>query len=188
MLRLKTALLCVMMIHIVVQAAIITFDDFSTTENVETISEGYKGFSWENFHVFNRHYLPGTGYDAGTVSGDYTAFNGGGQEALISGSAFDFYGAYFTSAWYNDNNVTVTGYRGEEAVYCTTMILNSTEAQWYTFDFFNIDRLSFSSSNWQFAMDNLTIHQYTVPESGMITMLLFSIFPFIGYREKKHTI
>ena len=59
-------------------AAVLTFDDF-TTGSYQAIPDGYGGFNWDNattiMAVNGPIHAPGSGYEHGAVSGNYTAFN-----------------------------------------------------------------------------------------------------------------
>ncbi|NET53032.1 MAG: hypothetical protein F6K09_31505 [Merismopedia sp. SIO2A8] len=80
------------------EATVLTFDNI-TTNSLRIISDGYGGFDWTNFYVINGSYVPNTGYDNGTVSGNNTAFNGFARPVTVnSDSVFDFNGAYLTAA------------------------------------------------------------------------------------------
>ena len=60
-------------------ATVLTFDDFTTTTSYEAIPDGYGGFNWDNattiMAVNGPIHAPGSGYEHGAVSGNYTAFN-----------------------------------------------------------------------------------------------------------------
>jgi len=154
-------------------ASVLTFDDITNqvVGNV-LLPAGYGGFTWENVGYFHRQYAtdyyPTSNYADGVVSGDYATYNGGGSLATASHSPFDFNGAYFTSAWYEPNPLTVTGFLGAVQTYQDTVALGLGPAQYYAFNFLGVDRVVFSSSNAQFVMDDFT---YNVPEPA--TLVLF---------------
>ena len=163
-------------------ATVLTFDDIAApTSSFEPILNGYGGFSWDNFYYMNRNYplskgFPDTGYKNGTVSGDYSAFNGYGEFASlnINSGVFDFVGASLTSAWLGGNSVIVEGYLGGPMgtrVDAMTVTVNTDTATWFAFNFVGIDSLVFSSTEKQFVLDDFTYNSSTpVPEPA--TMLL----------------
>ena len=163
-------------------ATVLTFDDIAApTSSFEPILNGYGGFSWDNFYYMNKNYAPSkgfpdTGYENGTFSGDYSAFNGYGKIASLNynGGIFDFVGAYLTSAWLGGNSVIVEGYLGGPMgtrVDAMTVIVDTNIYKWFDFNFVGIDSLVFSSTNKQFVMDDFTYNSSApVPEPA--TMLL----------------
>ena len=162
-------------------ATVLGFDDIAPTSSFEPIPNGYGGFSWDNFYYMNQNYplskgFPDTGYKNGTVSGDYSAFNGYGEFASlnINSGVFDFVGAYLTSAWQDGNSVTVEGYLGGPMgilVDAMTVTVNTDIPTWVDFNFVGIDSLVFSSTEKQFVLDDFTYNSSTpVPEPA--TMLL----------------
>lgn len=151
----------------IANGAVLTFDDVPGAiwgdpgyGNDNMIPNGYGGFNWLNVGVISRGTLPGTGYDSGIVSGDWDAYNSYMRQAITSFSgSFDFNGAYFTSAWYNNNVLTLTGYRNGVQEYNQSWTLNlGTRPIWIDANFYDIDTLQFSSSNAQFVMDNFTFN------------------------------
>jgi hypothetical protein len=63
--------------------------------------DSHGGLTWQNFSVTNtvrRGYPLESGYVNGTISGDFVAFNSGGDPAGVLGSTpFTFNSAYFTA-------------------------------------------------------------------------------------------
>lgn len=154
-------------------AAMLTFDDVSGTTSYAPIHDGYGGFDWDNFYVMHSNHFPESGYDLGTVSGDYTAWNWIGDPASVGvapGSTFDFNGAYLTSAW-NGQNLRVQGFVGGSLVADRTVSLVTTDPQWFDFDFLGVDMLTFTPAgrDW-FAMDNFTYSQSVVPLPGAVLL------------------
>ncbi|NER28222.1 MAG: PEP-CTERM sorting domain-containing protein, partial [Symploca sp. SIO1C4] len=125
------------------EATVLTFDDI-TTSPYKIISDGYGGFDWTNFGVVNRSYVPNTGYDNGTVSEDYTAYNRYSRPVTVSSdSVFDFNGAYLTAAWNTGLNILVQGFSGGALQESKTVTVNTDAPTWFDFDFLGIDSLKF---------------------------------------------
>lgn len=156
-------------------ASILTFDDVAGADEHGAYNAlvSYGGFAWDNLFVLHKTFHPGTGYEHGTVSGDWDAYNGFGIPAKMSGTTdFDFIGAWFTSAWNDDNILTVQGYDDGVEKYTLQLTMNTATPQWLEAKFLDIDQLNFSSSNMQFVMDDLTYNASpAVPEPS--TILLF---------------
>jgi murein DD-endopeptidase MepM/ murein hydrolase activator NlpD len=149
----------------VAQAAVLTFEDVPGAMwgnpgygNDNMIPNGYGGFNWLNVGVISRGTYSGSGYDSGIVSGDWVAYNSYARQAITSSSGtFDFNGAYFTSAWYSNNVLTLTGYRNGTQKYQNSWTLNlGSKPIWVSANFRGIDTLQFSTSNAQLVMDDFT--------------------------------
>jgi hypothetical protein len=157
-------------------ATVLTFDDLAATSSYAPIPDGYGGFNWNNFYYINQSTYPGSGYENGTVSGEYTAFNWYARLASsVNDDTFDFNGAFLTSAWRDANVVTVEGYVNGAALplYVKQVTTNTAGPEWFDFDFYGINALFFSSSNFHFAMDNFTYNETSpIPNPEPATMLL----------------
>lgn len=167
----------------------LTFDDFSGT--TELIPDGYGGFNWTNFYAINRGLYPGSGYDHGTVSGDWVAWNGSGYDAdmtLEGGGTFSVFSAYLTAAWTDGLDFVATGYRAGVEVFSRSLVLNTAGPQLVAFDFMNIDQMTFSSGGGggnQFAMDNLEVGVGVVPEPITLTLLLPGLVGIAAARRRR---
>lgn len=167
-------------------AAVITFDDLPQAD-AGLIDNGYAGFDWSSFGYANKSVLPGSGYETGVVSGDYAAYNDFAETSSLSGSLFDFNGAFLTGAWNDGLNIEVKGFAAGTELYSTIVVVNTASAQWFDFNFFGIDSLSFrsfggeknaqlDSEGEQFVMDNFTINESSsVPESSTLALLLLGM-------------
>lgn len=166
-------------------ATVLTFDQFSTTgDNEIPVPNGYGGLTWDNIWITdgdpNAHGL--SGYYYGTTSGSDVAFNGIGLPGAITGSPFDFIGAYLTGAWNNGLNIRVQGYRGGVLEYDRTVVVDSTAPTFFHFDYAEVDKLAFSSfggtnagygnSGNNFVMDDFTFNKLAIiPEPSTIVLL-----------------
>ncbi|MEH1926751.1 PEP-CTERM sorting domain-containing protein [Nostoc sp.] len=183
------AVAIVLGIGAVAQATVLTFDDIAPISYYEQIPNGYGGFNWDNFNYVNglNTIDRRTGYDNGRVSGDYVAFNGDGNPALVSNSVFDFNSAYLTAAWNNGLSVTVKGLKSGATLYSKTVVVDTTQPTLVNFDFFGVDELKFTSfggvepdyliksgAGTHFALDNFTFNEKatSVPEPTLLPALL----------------
>jgi len=126
---------------------VLDFDDVLAEDN-GYIPDGYGGFDWMNFGVVCGDCALGSGFDTGTVSGDYVAFNTFANVAsVVNDEIFDFNGAYLTAAWRNSLNITVAGYKNDSLLYSTTIVVDTTGPTWFDADdnYNGIDRLEFDS-------------------------------------------
>ena len=175
------------------QAAVITFDDLPATE-IDAIPDGYQGFNWgaasmANVSYFHQNVMPDTGFANGVVSGDYAAFNFLATTSTIntsSGEQFDFNGSYLTAGWNDGLNIEVTGFLNNALLFTQTVVVNTSAAQWFDFNFLGINSLSLrawggtsidgTQGNDFFVMDNFTINEPTaVPESSSLILLLLGV-------------
>ena len=122
----------------VASATVINFDDIvivpydsnNSNSGWTVLPTPYMGFTWEGFEVVSErlYQAPSTVWAAnntyGFPSAPNAAYNGdGGDITLVSGSPFNFAGAYF-SAWtqndqiqsFSSTSITVKGYRDGELV------------------------------------------------------------------------
>lgn len=148
-------------------------------DNLNPIPFGYAGLDWgDNFFAVNTDdsQYTGTGYDNGTVSGNYVGFNGTGYPATVGGaSQFNFNSAYLTAAWDDALSVTVEGLNNGSSLYSKTVSLNTTAPTLVDFDYLGINQLRFTSSQnnditAQFVIDNVDITP--VPESSTLSGVL----------------
>ncbi|MEH1875168.1 PEP-CTERM sorting domain-containing protein [Nostoc sp.] len=182
------AAVIVLRIGSVAQATVLTFDDIAPISYFDPIPNGYGGFNWDNFNYINgsNPKITRTGEDNGRISGDYVAFNGFGNPALVSDNVFDFNSAYLSATWNNGLSVTVEGLKSGATLYSKTVVVNTTQPTLVNFDYFGIDELKFSSfggvqpyyirggSGTQFALDNFTFNEKatSVPEPTLLPALL----------------
>ena len=127
---------------------VLTFDDFPTGGCEVEIPDGYGGFDWDNFRVYDvDRCLSGTqsGYFNGRVSGDYVAYNSSGGQAMLSDDPFDFIGAYLTAAWRRGLTIQITGSLDNVVLYEAEVVVDYTEPTWFDFNFVGIDMLTLRS-------------------------------------------
>lgn len=169
-------------------ASVINFDDLSG-DFTEAIANGYQGLNWENVGAIRSDAFPGSGYEAGTVSPTNTAFNrDGGTVAISTGGAgtFHFVGAFFTSAWV-EQEIAFEGYQNGQLLYWTdtSFVLDTTTPLWVQLGWSGIDTLMiYNSSGTQWAMDNMT-----VPEPASLALFGVSAAGLmLARRRKRHSL
>lgn len=147
-------------------ADVINFDDLSG-DFTETIADGYHGFNWENMGAIRADAFPGSGYEIGTVSPMNAAYNRDGGTVVISkagAGTFNFVGAFFTSAWV-EQELAFEGFANGVLVYSTaeSFVIDTTTPLWVQLGWAGIDSLAiYNSSGTQWAMDDMVVPE---PES-----------------------
>ena len=170
-------------------STVITFDEFSGTST--EIPNGYFGFNWNTMYSVDGLHYPGSGYDHGAVSGARTAFNGyvGPTPPMsVTGSPFNFDGAYFTAAWSSALSVTVEGYRSGALKYTSTFTVDTSGPTFESLNYSNIDALRFRSIGFpgdQFAMDNFTFSP--VPEPHALILSVIGLLALAWKRTRRPT-
>lgn len=165
-------------------AAVINFDDLSGNPS-EAIPDGYQGFNWTTLGSIASSEFPGSGFEAGVVSGNNAAFNFFASDvsiSLASAGSFDFIGAFFTAAWIGDyfHEVSFEGWLDGVLVYSldSAIALANDSPTWIQLDWIGIDQLNIYSNlaGWdQWVMDDftVTVNAANVPESsGLVLMLM----------------
>jgi hypothetical protein len=182
-------LVAVLSMTIVAGANVSTFDDLAPADWVSGghIYNGYDGFNWDQFGFIHKDALPGTGFTNGTVSGNFASFNeysNVANVATVNDGQFNFVGAYFTSAYNDNNQVTVTGYRNDLPIYLKTITTNTSGPVWGNFLFLGVDKLTFASDNFQFAMDDFTYNTSVVPVPGALILGMVGV-GLVGWVKKR---
>jgi len=166
-----------------VNATVLTFEDTDYSNaggsTYAAFQGTYGGFGWTSqFGVF---YGPGmnSGYDAGTVSGDYALFNMFGDGVtIIKDEVFDWNGAWFSSVRTDGGNIAVEGYSNGTRQYTGNITLTWENPAWFQADWAGIDEIRllgcYNVDSTRFAMDDFTFNELApVPEPA--TMFLFGL-------------
>lgn len=153
-------------------AALLTFDDLTPTGSYNQIPNGYGGLNWStDFYYINRALHPGSGYDLGTVSGDYTAFNAFDSEVSVDSGTFTFDSAYFASAWDSSQTLHIEGWLAGSLAHSVDLTIVNTGPTFHAFGW-TVDEVRFDSSGTHFAMDDMVINSNAIPDGGTSIALL----------------
>ena len=174
------------------KAEVLTFDTIGVGTSFAEIPAGYGNFIWTNTGVIWKGMYSESGYYRGATSGEYDAFNWGNQTATVAktdGSAFNFDGAFFTSAWDSSNLLRLVGYRGNSEAYTMNVLINNTSPLWVNASFEGIDRLAMWTEGSHFAMDNFTYngkeaHNTPMGSSGIALSLSVLALGFMSRRKR----
>ena len=148
-------------------AGVINFDDLSG-DFTEAIAAGYQGLNWDNMGSIRSDAFPGSGYEAGALSQANTAYNRDGGTVTISRAGpgtFDFVGAFFTSAWF-EQELAFEGYQNGQLLHSTvaSFVIDTTTPLWVQLNWAGIDTLViFNSSGSQWAMDDMVVPEPPSP-------------------------
>jgi len=165
-------------------AGVIGFDDLPGDES-DVVANGYAGLNWDNLGAIRADAYPGSGFETGVVSPGNVAYNLYGATVTVSsadGNAFDFVGAYFTSAWL-EQELAFDGLRGGELLYtsATSFVIDTATPLWVQLDWSGIDTLViYNSSGTQWAMDD-----FTVPEPASTSLFGLSMAGLALARRRK---
>jgi len=182
---------------------VINFDDMSTSTNA-VITNGYHGLIWTNFDIINAPLFTKTagpnGYNYGMVTASNVAFNFGGIPAEIDSFStnFNFSSAYLTGVWRSNLNIEVQGFGGTNLLYDTIVVPNATNPTLFTFNYLNINRLTFNSFGGQpagfaglgaqFAMDNFTFEFVPEPSTLLLaTLAVVMLWPILKRKRAQAT-
>jgi hypothetical protein len=183
---------------------VITFDDIPlNTGTSEFLANNYQGLMWSGFAIGNGILSPSVapfhitnGYYYGVVSSSNVAVVAfaGSSEIDSPGTNFNFLSAYFTGGWNSNLNIEVQGFNGANLLYDTTVVASATNPTLFTFNYSDINRLSFTGSGGLsafdgivdagFAMDNFTFEFVPEPSPLLLTAAgLLALRAFVRRRR-----
>lgn len=149
-------------------ANVIGFDDLPGDETL--LTEGHAGYSWTNLASIAATSYPELGFANAAVSGPNSAFNyDGGTAAIAKAGGFDFFGAWFTAGWY-EQELSFEGWRDGQLVYSTDVstLIGTANPLWVELGWTNIDTLLiFNSTGTPWAVDNIS----AVPEPTPLALI-----------------
>lgn len=175
---------------------VINFEDRTAGTN-SAIENGYAGFNWQNgaadVYVIEHGHHPGSGYDAGVISGVNVAYNGFGSSPTHIDWAgtgnIDFIGAYWTSAWDANQTLSFEGYRDGSLVYTSgDFTINDQNATLITLGWTNIDSLVIHNTGLHWAMDDFVFNSVAVVPEPSVLGLMFGGLGLVGlmaYRARQ---
>ncbi|MBQ5949738.1 PEP-CTERM sorting domain-containing protein [Massilia sp. ST3] len=163
-------------------AGVIGFDDLPGEETT-VVANGYGGFDWDNVGVIRADAYPGSGYELGAVSFANTAYNRDGAPVAISkAGGFNFVGAWFTSAWL-EQEISFEGWRNGQLLYSTgvSTVIDTMAPQWVQLGWNGIDTLViYNSSPTPWAMDD-----FTVPEPATLGLFGAALASLAAVRRRR---
>ena len=174
----------------VISSNVIGFDDLASSETA-VIADGYAGFNWTGAGVIGADAYPDSGFANGVVSAANVAFNhAGGTVTISNATGFDFIGAFFTSAWY-EQELSFEGSRAGQLLFATDVSygIDTFAPQWIELGWRGIDTLTiYNSSGTQWAMDAFTASAMaanTVPEPGTLALCGIAAAGWLAARGRR---
>jgi hypothetical protein len=185
----------------------VTFDDISALSGSNLpkpdvfVRSGYEGLGWVGVGVLNApveaSYYETNGYYYGMASAPNVAYNGFSPPSEIDslGTNFNFLSVYLTGAWMSNLNIEVQGFRSGNLLYDQTVVAAATNPALFTFNYMDIDRLTFNSfggqsagfsggpGSEQFAMDDFTFE--FVPEPSSLLLAAFGGVSLLAFLRRR---
>ena len=128
-----------------------------------------------------KYHYANTGFEYGTI-GSVSLFPAYADVISMSIDVgnFDFIGAYITSAYFEYYDVTVQGWRDNVLVDSTTIKPSCYQANWFDFDYQDIDTIVFIPEH-HIAIDNITY----IPVPATIFLLASGLIGLAGLGRTK---
>ena len=153
----------------------LNFEDLDTHGTAISLPTDYHGFSFTTPNTSGGATIASvedangnTGYDAASQengSSGNIGYNPYGESPLniakTDHSTFDFAGGFFTAAWQDSQQITITGWHNGVQIYTDTETLNDTSATHVSLNWHDIDQVTIASSSglgFQIAFDDLQFH------------------------------
>ena len=183
-LMIRATSICLLLFTSSTFATVLSFDDLTSNTGFTNLSgTNYGALNWSSdFYILSTPGYTTSGYQNGTVSGDYVALNGFASDVSISDGFFNFVGAFFTAAWNDGLSIRIQGLSGASVLYDQTIVVDTTGPLWFDANFIGIDTLTFSSfggtnagfngAGTHFAMDDFTFDTATnVPTPATLFLM-----------------
>lgn len=145
---------------------VLTFDNISSSQNTYgDIPTNYGGFNFTTDSGSHLDWIDtvGSSWSYGSVSGEYTALNNHGGNAIVrayNGSTFSFSGVYARIWGSGSRSVSIVGYRSGSSVWSSNYTLNENWNYFAGNSSVTIDELRLNFSN-HFLIDNLALSEVT---------------------------
>lgn len=172
------------LVLLVPAAADAQFADFEGSSGCPSfVAQGYQGFNWSNFMLFDTGCVGGS-YDAGVTSASHGAFNRFGLQASVTsatGNPFQLLSSWVTAAWNSGMQLLVTGLLGGVQQYQLSFELLYNQATQFAFSGAMVDEVRFvgvggfdaddadGGSGSHLIFDDIL---FGVPEPGSLLLLL----------------
>jgi len=122
--------------------------------------------------------------DVDVAQRDRLAHQLGDLIAKADGNAWEYTGAYFTSAWV-EQEISFEGWRNGQLLFASgAYTLETTAPRWIQLDWAGIDTLVvYNSSPTAWAMD-----EFTVPEPGSLALMGTSLLGLMAARRRERPV
>jgi len=135
------------------------FDTLTPSDTLYEIPRGYGGLEWINWVATHHKFYKAAGFVNGTVSGEYSAYNGSGHPAQIESEVlFDVIGLHVGVVWPDAEKyeVVIRAWRGMELVHEDRLLGFTFGSVYFNADYRSITRFEIASAAyWQVVVDDL---------------------------------
>ncbi|WP_374723286.1 hypothetical protein [Calidifontibacillus erzurumensis] len=140
---------------------VVTFEDITKSE-IQKVPNGVAGLKWTNLIITDNKLYSGEGYINNTISGRYVAYNTSGYPVTISDDkGFNFHGAYFGVAWFNEAEgeiLKIRAWKGDKLIAEDQFKLSALGPKWFDANYYGITKLELETEHyWQFVVDDIMV-------------------------------